>query len=88
MALASVTWRYSRRKRCSTKRMPRSYSTELAETVVNEIKVELLCPDEAVAFLVKLLKHVAHTGDHEEGWVVVTDTLAVEAIGNGREEKP
>ena len=64
------------------------YSIELAETVINEIKVELLCPDEAVAFLVEIIRRVAHTGDHEEGWVVVTDTLLAAQIGIGGGDKP
>ena len=64
------------------------YSMELAETVINEIKVELLCPDEVVAFLVEIIKRVAHTGDHEEGWVVVTDTLLAVRVGISGGDNP
>ena len=63
------------------------YSLEFGE-VVNEVKVELLCPDDAVAPLVELIKRVAHTSGHEEGWVVVTDTITTELIGNGGGRKP
>lgn len=58
-----------------------SYSLELGGAVVDEVKIELLCPDEAVASLVKVIKRVAHTGGAEEGWVVVTETFAAEPVG-------
>lgn len=58
------------------------YSLEFGE-VVGEVKLELLCPDSAVAPLVELIKRVAHTSGREEGWIVVTDTIASESIGSG-----
>ena len=64
------------------------YSMDLGEAVVNEIKVEILCPDEAVAPVVELIKRIGHTGDHEEGWVVVTDVLSAQSIGAGGGGKP
>lgn len=64
------------------------YSMELAETVINEIKVELICSEEAVAVLVEIIKRIARTGDHEEGWVVVTDTLLAAQIGISGGDKP
>lgn len=64
------------------------YSVDLGETVVNEIKIELLCPDEAVTTLVEVIQRVGHAGDHEEGWIIVTDTLMVIPIGSGVGNKP
>lgn len=63
------------------------YSLEFGE-VINEVKVELLCPDDVVAPLVELIKRLAQTGGHEEGWVVVTETLGAELVGNGGGNKP
>lgn len=61
------------------------YSMDLAETVVNEVKIEILCPDEAVTGLVALIKGTAYAGGHEAGWIVVTGTLIAEPIGDGNE---
>ena len=65
-----------------------SYSLVLGGAVVNEVKVELLCPDEAVAPLVEVIRRTAYTGGAEEGWVVVTETLAAELVGNDGGNKP
>lgn len=58
------------------------YSVDLGETVINEIKIELLCPDEAVSTLMDVIQRVGHTDEHEEGWIIVTDVISATAIGN------
>lgn len=58
------------------------YSVNLGETVINEFKIEILCHEEAVANLVEVIQRVGHTGDHEEGWIIVTDVLSAVPIGN------
>lgn len=63
------------------------HDTELKEarysvkTVINEFKVEILCHEEAIASLVEVIQRVGHTGDHEEGWIIVTDVLSAVPVG-------
>jgi nitrogen regulatory protein P-II 1 len=57
------------------------YSVDFGETVINEFKIELLCPDEAVTTLVEVIQRVGHAGNHEEGWIVVTDILSAIPVG-------
>jgi nitrogen regulatory protein P-II 1 len=57
------------------------YSVNFGETVINEFKIEILCHEEAVANLVEVIQRVGHTGDHEEGWIIVTDVLSVVPVG-------
>lgn len=52
------------------------YSVNFGETVINEFKIEILCHEEAVVNLVEVIQRVGHTGDHEEGWIIVTDILS------------
>lgn len=49
------------------------YSMELAEPVVAEFKVELVCPDDAADALVDLITKAAHTGQPEAGWIFVSE---------------
>ncbi|NOT15776.1 MAG: P-II family nitrogen regulator, partial [Methylotenera sp.] len=49
--------------------------------VINEFKIEILCHEEAVANLVEVIQRVGHTGDHEEGWIIVTDVLSAVPVG-------
>ncbi|MFA6180349.1 MAG: P-II family nitrogen regulator [Candidatus Methylopumilus sp.] len=57
------------------------YSVNLGETVINEFKIEILCHEEAVANLVEVIQRVGHAGDHEEGWIIVTDVLSAVPVG-------
>jgi nitrogen regulatory protein P-II 1 len=57
------------------------YSVDFGETVINEFKIELLCPDEAVTVLMEAIQRVGHAGDHEEGWIIVTDILSAIPVG-------
>ena len=52
------------------------YSIELAETVINESKLELVCEDHQVDELVAIIGHAARTGQAEAGWIYVSDIVA------------
>ncbi|MDA8260019.1 MAG: P-II family nitrogen regulator [Betaproteobacteria bacterium] len=54
------------------------YSVELAEEVIYESRLELVCEDHQVDELVSIIARTAHTGQAEAGWVYVTDI--VEAV--------
>jgi nitrogen regulatory protein P-II 1 len=49
------------------------YSIELAEVVINESRLELLCEDGQADELVEIIRQTGRTGQPEAGWVVVTD---------------
>jgi len=51
------------------------YSVELAEPVINESKLELICEDHQVDELVDIIERAARTGQREAGWVYVTDIV-------------
>ncbi len=56
------------------------YSIELAETVINESKLELVCEDHQVDELVAIIGHAARTGQAEAGWIYVSDIVSAAAI--------
>lgn len=47
------------------------YAMDLAEPVVVEYKLELLCNDDLVDTLVDVIAKAAHTGQPEPGWILV-----------------
>ena len=49
------------------------YSMELAEAVVAEYRLELVCADDQADALVSLIAKAAHTGQPEAGWIFVSD---------------
>lgn len=49
------------------------YSVELAEPVLSEYKLELLCADDLVDTLMDLVAQAAHTGQPSPGWIVVSE---------------
>ena len=49
------------------------YSMELAEPVVIEYKLELLCPDNLVDTMMNVITQAARTGQPEAGWVWVSE---------------
>lgn len=58
------------------------YSVELAEPVINESKLELICEDHQVDELVGIIERAARTGQAEAGWIYVSDILqAVQVAG-------
>jgi nitrogen regulatory protein PII len=48
------------------------YSMELAEAVVAEYKLELICADDLADLLTAIIAQAAHTGQAEAGWVLVS----------------
>ena len=56
------------------------YSMDLAEPVVAEFKLELLCADDLADPLVDLIAKAAHTGQPEAGWVIVSEVQRAEEI--------
>ena len=56
------------------------YSIELAETVINESKLELVCEDHQVDELVAIIGHAARTGQAEVGRIYVSDIVSAAAI--------
>ncbi|MCK9285488.1 MAG: P-II family nitrogen regulator [Rhodocyclaceae bacterium] len=56
------------------------YSTDLAEAVVTEYKLELVCSDDTVDALSEIIARVARTGQPEAGWVFVSDIQSATEI--------
>ncbi len=58
------------------------YSVELAEEVINESKLELICEDHQVDELLGIIERAARTGQTEAGWIYVSDIIqAVQVAG-------
>lgn len=51
------------------------YSIELAEAVINESRLELICEDRQADALVGIIERAARTGQAEAGWVYVSDII-------------
>lgn len=56
------------------------YSLELAEPVINESKLELICDDHQVDELVAIIARTARTGQADAGWIYVTEIARVVPI--------
>lgn len=56
------------------------YSVGLAEAIINESKLELICEDLQVNKLVGIIERAARTGQVEAGWIYVTDIVAATPI--------
>ncbi|MHB1591905.1 MAG: P-II family nitrogen regulator [Sulfuricella sp.] len=56
------------------------YSIELAEVVINEFKLELVCEDQQVDELVGIIGRAARTGQADVGWIYVSDIVSATAI--------
>ncbi len=55
------------------------YSLDLAETVVSEYKLDLVCTDEVADELIGAITTAAHTGLPDAGWIFVSEvTKAIE----------
>lgn len=61
------------------------YSIELAEPVINESKLELICEDGQVDELVAIIERTARTGQAEAGWIYVIDIVNAMPIRGVRE---
>ena len=51
------------------------YSIELAEAVIDESMLELICEDHQVDELVGIIGRVACTGQSEAGWIYIADIV-------------
>ncbi|MBX9906121.1 MAG: P-II family nitrogen regulator [Burkholderiales bacterium] len=49
------------------------YSMDLAEAVIMEAKLELICADELADLLTELITKAAQTGKSGAGWIFVSD---------------
>lgn len=58
------------------------YSMDLAEPVIFEYKLELLCDDSQASLLAKVIADAGRTGQDEAGWVTVSSVDAAIRIGN------
>jgi len=57
------------------------YSIDLAEEVINESKLELICEDDQVDELLGIFERAAHSGQAEAGWTYVPDIVRAVPIG-------
>lgn len=57
----------------STDPSQQHYSTYLAEPVVTEFKLELVCSDDVADALADVIAKAAHTGQPDAGWIFVSD---------------
>ena len=57
------------------------YSLELAEPVINESKLELICEDHQVDELVGIIERTARTGQADPGWIFVIDVVRAIPVG-------
>ncbi|MEK8089395.1 P-II family nitrogen regulator [Thermithiobacillus plumbiphilus] len=58
----------------------RHYSLEIAEEVIVESKLQLLCEDDQADRLVEIIARVGRTGQDQAGVVYVTDVLKAVTI--------
>lgn len=63
------------------------YSVELAEQVTPMVKVEILCEVAEASRISEIIKKEVGSGVRERGWIVVTQVLMAEPIGDGRAGK-
>ena len=63
--------------------LERDYSLELGGTVITEVKLELVLPDEHVDQAVSLIRRNARTGQDKAGWVFVNDIGQAWPIDSG-----
>lgn len=59
----------------------RHYSTDLGDEIVNEYKLELICPDEEVEELLRIISAAALTGGPMGGWITVAPLDVAQQIG-------
>jgi nitrogen regulatory protein P-II 1 len=60
------------------------YSVDLAEPVIDEYRLELVCEDHEADTLAALIERTARTGQAEAGWILVTEVLAAIPIRGPR----
>lgn len=60
----------------SSDQQEQRYSLDLAESVIDEYKLELLCDENHVNEVVAIIQRAAHTGSKAAGWIVVTESIS------------
>lgn len=53
----------------------KSFSVEFGESLINEVKLELVCDDSQVENAIELIRDHARTGQTISGWVYVSEVL-------------
>jgi nitrogen regulatory protein P-II 1 len=62
----------------------REYSIELGEETITEVKLELVCADEAQATAAaRIIQDKGRTGQAEAGWVYISEIQTAVRIGDG-----
>lgn len=56
------------------------YSIDLAEPVVSEFRLELICQDELATPLAEVIADAASTGHPDAGWIIVSDVQRAVSI--------
>ncbi|NOT69302.1 MAG: P-II family nitrogen regulator [Methylophilaceae bacterium] len=56
------------------------FSVDLAESVIDEYKLELLCDEGYVDEMVAVIKQAARTVNSAAGWIVVTEVISATVI--------
>lgn len=59
----------------------RHYAVDLAEEVINESKLELICEDDQVDELMGIIERAARTDQPEAGWIYVMEVSSAVRIG-------
>lgn len=60
-----------------------SFSLELGEEVVNEVKLELVCEDESADEAVRIIQENGHAGQKIASWVCIIDVGEAYPIDGG-----
>ncbi len=60
----------------------RDYSIELGEETITEVKLELVCEDERVDAVVRLIRENGRTGQPEAGWIYISEIQAALPIAD------
>ncbi len=61
----------------------RDYSIEIGDSVITEVKLELVCQDEVgVALAVNIIRQHGRTGRPDAGWIYVSDISETYSIGD------
>jgi len=58
----------------------RNYSLELGESIITEVKLELVCEDEQAEEAVRLIRQHGRTGQETAGWVYLSEVSAAWSI--------
>lgn len=56
------------------------FSIEVAERVITEVKLELVCDDTNAARAINVIRENARTGHKHAGWIYVSEIMAAQPI--------